>query len=299
MKPASNTITDELDPNVKFILFSKNVDLYSETLKLKRKVFLRNFLSMGEIIEHNKWVTGGKNASVEVRSKPVKGETEMIYVVPREPLREGAYTFIAGRESMATFFVKKQAVLANLEDSEDCVDVPVGLGGLAIAVGDWSIENGVPCNRPQSKTPPQSSSVGKSVVPPAYSKPQEPKGQSFVYTRTFPSPFETIWNGVLRVLDKQKDQKAAVTKKDGAITTKPSPHGTFFKPYYVKYDIQVVAESKTTSKIKLGVERFQRDTKCNGCLRAVKLVPPPAKWRESWTNKAADEFFSNLEAELR
>jgi len=56
-----------------------------------------------------------------LRGKPIEGKPEMLMLVPREPLRPGAYRFIGGNVS-GSFFVNRELVFKSLEGSADCFD---------------------------------------------------------------------------------------------------------------------------------------------------------------------------------
>ena len=73
---------------------------------------------------HNKWhpnVTEGRD--IELRSKPVPNQPEMLVFVPREPLPEGHYTVFVNKKAAGPFRVGPELDDTVLAASADCIDL--------------------------------------------------------------------------------------------------------------------------------------------------------------------------------
>jgi hypothetical protein len=97
--------------------------------------------------------TDEKDRQLELRSKPMPGQTEMVMFVPREPLKPGAYLVAEGDHAYGYLFVGRAELFANLEASADCADASRrtqgGLAGMFQQFGGWQDE--VPCSRSTMK----------------------------------------------------------------------------------------------------------------------------------------------------
>lgn len=113
---------------VRFLVFLKDISSASKRISLQRLVYVRNVvvhypagLSKPEIKPYNKWHLGSGH-TIKTRIKPVKGESEMIYVVPREKLAPGLYALSLAEKSVR-FYIQATLIPKILSQSEHCVDL--------------------------------------------------------------------------------------------------------------------------------------------------------------------------------
>jgi TonB family protein len=144
-------IEQELEPGVRFLVFDKGVGELIRKIRLVRLTYVRNIivdlslfapgvLKDRSVERNNKWeLRDTDKRSIELRPKPVEGQSEMVYLVPREPLPTGVYSVIAEptlseammdkrQTTYGNFFVSMRKALENLERSNDCVDVAYSNG---------------------------------------------------------------------------------------------------------------------------------------------------------------------------
>ncbi|MEN8131464.1 MAG: hypothetical protein ABFS45_14985 [Pseudomonadota bacterium] len=312
----SRELRDEFSPKVRFLVFDKNIGYASKAITLIRMTYIRNKIYQGTDIHGQrhgtvsvqKW-NESSTESIPLRAKPVRGEHEMVYLVPRSELKTGAYAVKLRSKVIGMFFVNKTVLAATLAKSDYCVDliIPPGLFGV-MADFDLSGYKRIPCKKAgeaattMSSSPTKANRSSSSTGSIGGKSPNQgqPNAQALPeFKRELSSPFEKTWTAVLRILDEENDQEETVDKAAGVVRTKPSRHGNFFMPYYVKYDIRVTSEHNDTSNVTLRVERFKRDMECRGCMNSVKLIPDTTKWRTKRMKESAEEFFSKLEAQLR
>jgi hypothetical protein len=123
---ASSSNWPNVSATTRFIEFGKGVGAAVSNTHLSRLVFLRAIIdpdsATPERMENRWYRSSNVSRDMELRSKPVVGQPEMIMLVPREALTNGVYSVVRGESVIATFYVNKDAVLANLQESKDCVD---------------------------------------------------------------------------------------------------------------------------------------------------------------------------------
>lgn len=121
----------DFNQKVQFLVFQKQAELFVNSLTIERAIFVRSVNNPGLDRKQppknlNTWKPR-RNGVVEIRTKPVAGQTEQIYVVPRAPLPTGMY--IVSMKGMGgeigRFYVDKNQVTKNLERGEDCIDIVV------------------------------------------------------------------------------------------------------------------------------------------------------------------------------
>lgn len=138
----------ELSHKTQFIVFNKNIQMIADHVRIVRMVFVRNqimdgFMSQPPTISaYQKWKASAEATPIETRIKPVPGQPEQIYLVPRDTLPAGAYSISVGKERMGLFFVDKASVLQGLENSSHCVDLKVH-DSMSLRMGESGKE--VPC----------------------------------------------------------------------------------------------------------------------------------------------------------
>lgn len=120
------------DQKVQFLVFQKHAEMYANGLTIERAIFVRNVNDPGMDGRQppknvNKWQPR-RNGGVETRKKPVSGQPEQIYVVPRSLLPAGFYFVKSGDKVIGVFFVDVEQVLNNLDQGSDCIDIKVGGG---------------------------------------------------------------------------------------------------------------------------------------------------------------------------
>ena len=129
---ASSTDTLSVGPDVRFINFAKG-GYGGGDAHVSRMLFLRNRIDPDAnpaVKAENRWyISADTTRDVELRGKPIPGQSEMMMLVPREPLKEGAYTVVINKAKIAGFFVNRESLAKNLQASADCVDhVYEGMG---------------------------------------------------------------------------------------------------------------------------------------------------------------------------
>jgi hypothetical protein len=100
------------------------------------------------------WIKGlEKERQFELRAKPIPGQTEMVMLVPRDPLIAGAYLVAVGDQVLGYLFVEKDKTFAGLENSDDCVDaerrVSGGIAGMMQGLSGSQTE--IACSRSTMK----------------------------------------------------------------------------------------------------------------------------------------------------
>ena len=113
----------ELNNDVKFIFFDKAVSRKMELLKIFKLIYIRNHIyTATKDIEKKRTYTVIKNKDrmVEIRFKPVKGEPEMLYIVPKNSLESGIYVLTWG--NFEGYFVIDRKGLKKLRNGKDCFD---------------------------------------------------------------------------------------------------------------------------------------------------------------------------------
>ncbi len=145
----------EFSRNVQFIFFDKRINLLSDSIELRQSVFVRNRVVLSQfgpskpssVSEVNEWTTNKAAPPVEIRIKPIPGQPEQVYAVPRESLPPGAYSIsFDNRSGVGYFYVDKESVLRDLNSGLRCVDLKVDPNGL------WK-DKEVPCNRESAPAP--------------------------------------------------------------------------------------------------------------------------------------------------
>lgn len=126
-------------PKVRLLVFKKWVSMVGDRIWLQRLVYVRNQFNNMDMVKagyaelitrpYNKWHLGSGHY-VKIRRKPVKGESEMIYIVPRRKLRPGLYAITSkqNKETLAHFYVKASLIPKNLVKSKHCVDLYMAPG---------------------------------------------------------------------------------------------------------------------------------------------------------------------------
>lgn len=145
--------------NVQFLVFQKQAEMYANRLTIERAIFVRTVNNPGMDGEQppknvNTWKPRSDGA-VATRTKPVAGQPEQIYVVPRSPLPAGVYivSIEGGGGEIGKFYVNKDQVVRSLERGEDCIDIVVG-GGWASYEYDLGGGGGkvMPCSNSSTNT---------------------------------------------------------------------------------------------------------------------------------------------------
>lgn len=120
--------------NVQFLVFQKRAEMYANGLTIERAIFVRTVNNPGMDGKQppknvNTWKPR-RDGVVSTRTKPVAGQPEQIYVVPRSPLPAGMYivSVKGGGGELGKFYVDKNQVTQNLERGKDCIDIVVGSG---------------------------------------------------------------------------------------------------------------------------------------------------------------------------
>lgn len=124
----------DFGPNVQFLVYQKMAEMYAGSLEIERAIFVRTVNNPGMDGKQppknvNTWKPRSDGA-VATRTKPVAGQSEQIYVVPRSPLPTGVYivSIKGGGGEIGKFYVNKDQVARSLERGEDCIDIVVGSG---------------------------------------------------------------------------------------------------------------------------------------------------------------------------
>ena len=141
----ANTKWIQVGPSARVIVFDKNIQFVAgpESVRLNRMSFLRNridldgggFNAVGlsgqrpnnprpKVEANNRWhpnATAGRD--IELRSKPVPNQPEMLVFVPREPLPEGHYAVLVNKKAIGSFRVGPEVDDKVLEASADCIDI--------------------------------------------------------------------------------------------------------------------------------------------------------------------------------
>lgn len=111
-------------PKVRILVFQQYVPMVGSKINLQRFVYVRDrILPSGEVLSHLNLWDAGSGHSVDIRTKPVKGNSEMIYVVPRKKLAPGYYQLKVGRKRLATFSVQVSRLPENPITDGHCVDL--------------------------------------------------------------------------------------------------------------------------------------------------------------------------------
>lgn len=157
-------VEGDFSPGVRFILFDKRVALAPADPSLYRLKFIRYLREPADpadfnggmcvVKEHKLWMRSeDKERQLELRSKPMPGQTEMVMFVPREPLKPGAYLVAEDDHAYGYLFVGRNDLFANLEASADCVDASRrtqgGIAAMFQQFGGWHDE--VPCSQSNMK----------------------------------------------------------------------------------------------------------------------------------------------------
>jgi hypothetical protein len=161
---AGTDVQGDFSPNVRFILFDKRLGLAQPTALLHRMKFLRHIREPADPSDFNAvrcvvkkeavWIKGlEKERQFELRAKPIPGQTEMVMLVPRDPLIAGAYLVAVGDQVLGYLFVEKTKTFAGLENSDDCVDaerrVSGGIAGMMQGLSGSQTE--IACSRSTMK----------------------------------------------------------------------------------------------------------------------------------------------------
>jgi hypothetical protein len=177
-------------------------------MTLKSMIYIRNNIHQGAdlsgqrhgTVAVNTWRSGGSDKSVDFRVKPVKGEHEMVYLVPRSELKSGAYAVDASGTPTEYFFIDKKVVTNNISESDYCVDVliPPGLGSFLAKTSGAGYKT-IPCNKEGSvaRTSPPSATKEKGSSESAgrtdresSSKENSNRQESPAFKQTFSAPLE-------------------------------------------------------------------------------------------------------------
>lgn len=143
----------ELSKLAKFIVFDKGISQKIQSLKLVKMVYVRNYIyrASKEVQKNEEYhLIKDKKRSIDFRTKPVKGEDEMVYVVPRNPLVPGIYAMISGDSSDGSkkhFAVDIKTHRKNRDSGSDCADMSFNNAFSQVIEGAGSLQ---PCGRDTS-----------------------------------------------------------------------------------------------------------------------------------------------------
>jgi len=149
----SETINYHFSPQVNFIVFDKNIGYVANGMTLSRMRFFRNKIHQGAdidgrrngVVAYKQWVSERWSGSdIPLRSKPIKNENEMVYLVPRSELKTGAYVVEVNGKTIGNFFVNKKLIDDTLAESDYCVDLLIPPGLMALAAQATGYEK-IPC----------------------------------------------------------------------------------------------------------------------------------------------------------
>lgn len=146
--------------NVQFLVFQKQAEMYANSLTIMRAIFVRTVNNPGMDGKQppknvNTWKPRRDGIAVAMRTKPVAGQPDQIYVVPREPLPAGMYILSFGDrgEEIGKFYIDKDQVVRSLERGEDCIDIVVGSGWASY---EYDLNGGggkvIPCSNSPTTT---------------------------------------------------------------------------------------------------------------------------------------------------
>lgn len=111
---------------VRFIVFQNNLSPQSRGMRVSRMRYLRRSIkpdSKPPTKNDDRWYqVNDTTRDIELRAKPIAGQSQMMMLVPRQQLASGAYAVVIGDNHVASIFVNKATVMSDLEKSEDCVD---------------------------------------------------------------------------------------------------------------------------------------------------------------------------------
>ena len=135
-----------LGSDVTFLYFGKSISTSADAIRLTRAYFIRNWVFPGSSFEpNNKWTVIQGSPAVVLRTRPVPGQPEMIYLVPREPLSSGAmYSVRLQNGDGSSFFVDSVPSADQIAQRDYCVDVSVG-NPFHIAGGMYTLKNASTC----------------------------------------------------------------------------------------------------------------------------------------------------------
>ncbi len=143
LSDSSGTVDLDLQPEVRFLIHQKSVELYMRSFELAKKVYVRNIVQRNpgepprETKPYKKWDKQKSYFVMKGQFGPVKGQPEMVVWTPVAPLAPGIYEPIVGSKEMAVFSVNRKTVLGDLEDSEHCFDlIKTNWGGLSMGQPD-------------------------------------------------------------------------------------------------------------------------------------------------------------------
>jgi hypothetical protein len=116
----------DVGSGVRFIVFQNNFTPQAGKNLVSRMLYLRRKIDPEAQTPNkteNRWYRAEDSArDIELRAKPIAGQSQMIMLVPTQPLASGAYAVTIGNDYVASIYVDKAAVLRNLEKGDDCVD---------------------------------------------------------------------------------------------------------------------------------------------------------------------------------
>lgn len=154
----------EFQPQVRFILYSQAAGKLAQAgipvtklVRLSRMSYVRNVImsSFGQpptVTATNKWADepkiSARDRAIEIGIKPVAGNPEQVYLVPRPALENGRYTLKAP-EGEFHFYVNRNEVIKDPKNGADCVDYMVD-NPFALSMGD--IRKVVPCQSTMNDT---------------------------------------------------------------------------------------------------------------------------------------------------
>ena len=125
----TTTIEIDIAEAPKFLIHGKAIEKMTQSFTLRRMYFLRNSIIQNrdgskKVIEKSirNWNLRERAGPLEGRFAPVNGRLEMVMWIPAGKLEQGAYQPSISLQKQGAFFIGKNALRENLDQSEYCVD---------------------------------------------------------------------------------------------------------------------------------------------------------------------------------
>ncbi len=167
-KPASKGSSGDFSGSIRVLIFDKIVLTAGSEYTLYKLMFARNKItkqpggrSRAKVSALNRWYWS-TNHPIDTRIKPVKGEPEMVYMVPRKPLPPGFYAIGMGTQNwIASFYIDKARMPNDLSKSDMCIDIQASYGFLLLP-GEVKGKE-VPCGQSGVGSTKKSSKIDKKM----------------------------------------------------------------------------------------------------------------------------------------
>jgi hypothetical protein len=231
-----------LNPDVEFLAYGGSVAASDELYKMQGPPKDSRSLSLQDRLEelgHGRWPG---TVQIEMRSKPVPGQTEMLSISPKSPLTPGYYQLRCSPGWV--YFTVPGANQQNTISPE--TSKPVAVGGASPTTSSSGLRDSV-----------KDGYLAGVVVDPSrpadlYEQAAAAQADSFdTHVREFPYAYDKVWNVVSSLLADQKETVLKSDKNTGVLETAMTKHKVLITYSWQKLSLSIQRTSDTSTRVSL------------------------------------------------